>query len=209
MAITFTTEVINQLRSTGGDIYEFGVYRGKSLREIVDLFNNHSLPSGRVFGFDSFEGLPAEADGVTPHPEWTQGHFHAGKGVGEGSIDNLPSKLQDELIAAYGKNKCQLIVGFYDRLSPFDIYICEMSTASFIHIDCDLYISAYQALDFMFGNALVKSGTVIRFDDMKEINDEQGEKKAWREITEKYNVDGEKLRSEHDEVTVVIRNYKT
>ena len=63
MPITFTKEVIHEL-ANGGDIYEFGVYRGKSLIEILTIFKSHGLPYKHAHGFDSFVGLPSEAEGV-------------------------------------------------------------------------------------------------------------------------------------------------
>ena len=34
-----------------------------------------------------------------------------------------------------------------------------------MEIDCDLYVSSVQALDFMFRNRLIVSGTLIGYDD--------------------------------------------
>ena len=54
---------------------------------------------------------------------------------------------------------------FRDSLSSELISSGELKPALYIDIDCDLYISTYEALDFMFANDLVRTGTYIGYDD--------------------------------------------
>ena len=61
-----------------------------------------------------------------------------------------------------------------------------MRPALFVDIDCDLYSSAYQGLDWMFQNRLIAQGTIIGYDDWG-IRGDFGEKRAHREIAAKYN----------------------
>ena len=46
------------------DIYEFGIYTGNSFRQIYEAMQECKVRPAKVWGFDSFEGLPAEAPGV-------------------------------------------------------------------------------------------------------------------------------------------------
>jgi hypothetical protein len=59
-----------------------------------------------------------------------------------------------------------------------------------IHIDSDLYVSAMDVLDFLFSHRRVAEGALIFFDDWNcnRGSLEFGERKAWREIVDKYNV---------------------
>src|SRR5210317_859467 len=60
-----------------GDILEFGVWKGNSLKQMSTHFRNTSR---KIYGFDSFEGLPEDwwmneeekTKGVCQHPK---GHF--------------------------------------------------------------------------------------------------------------------------------------
>jgi hypothetical protein len=42
-----------------GDVYEFGVYTGGGMRAWVEFWRNASVTFHHLWGFDSFEGLPA------------------------------------------------------------------------------------------------------------------------------------------------------
>ena len=44
----------------GRDIYQFGVYTGRSMRAIRLFAKLNRLPFRKIWGFDSFQGLPAE-----------------------------------------------------------------------------------------------------------------------------------------------------
>jgi hypothetical protein len=66
-----------------------------------------------------------------------------------------------------------------------------------LHIDCDIYTSAYDALDFCFKNNLMESGSVIMYDDwggyLEKLGPghefEAGEGLAHKEIMEKYGIE--------------------
>ena len=59
---------------------EFGVYRGKTIRRMAELFEN---PEARFTGFDSFEGLPES---------W------AGRDVGHFSTNGAPPDIKDKRV---------------------------------------------------------------------------------------------------------------
>jgi hypothetical protein len=63
----------------------------------------------------------------------------------------------------------------------------NMQPASYINVDCDLYISARTVLDWIFKNNLWQHGTVLRYDDWFP-NMISGEEKAHNEKCSEYNV---------------------
>ena len=70
--------------------------------------------------------------------------------------------------------------------------------------DVDIYISAYQCLDWMLANKLIIESTIVRYDDWPDPNSsdvnshnyaaEYGEARAHREITKKYQIIWKHLR---------------
>ena len=75
---------------------------------------------------------------------------------------------------------------FKDTLSQ----ISQSTKFSMLHLDCDLYQSAIEVLDYCFSNGLVQDGTVIFFHDWNSnrASPNFGERKAWSEIVEKFSV---------------------
>jgi predicted O-methyltransferase YrrM len=111
---------------------EFGVYQGSS----INIIANH-IPLQRIYGFDSFYGLP---EGMLGAP--------AGTFNQNGNLPDVASNVT-------------LVPGlFEDTLPSF-----TKDTVSFMHIDCDLYSSTKCILDH-FKNHIVR-GTVIVFDEFQ------------------------------------------
>ena len=107
-----------------GDIMEFGVAAGNSIRFI----RQHATASGRrcqIIGYDSFFGLPEpwpDVGGIVQ-----PGHF---------STDGQPPSIEG----------VRFVTGLYcDTLSASN-YAGEIA---FVHIDCDLYSSTKEALAFI------------------------------------------------------------
>lgn len=156
-----------------GDYLEFGVSHGSSLLFVYQTLQKYKFSEVRLFGFDSFEGLPEEAtyddDGI-----WTPGAFYA------------EEKNVREYLSKEGVNweKVKLTKGWFkDTLKPSFIEENNIIKASVIMIDCDMYISAKEALDFCV--PLIKDKTIIFFDDWNSANladRNLGEKKAFEEF---------------------------
>jgi len=103
-----------------GLVLEFGVYRGRSLREIAERAGQE------VHGFDSFEGLPQD---------WTyfqkQGRF----------------SLQGE-VPAIDMPGVRIHKGWFDQTLP-GFLGDHPGPARFIHVDCDVYSSARTVLQLL------------------------------------------------------------
>ncbi len=121
-------------RAEGGLWLEFGVYRGDSLNRIAALTNH------RVFGFDSFRGLPSNYS-----PKFPTGAFSTG-GV-------LP-RVRDNVT---------LVSGWFEDTLPDFLRQRRGFSVSFLHVDCDLYASAKFVLDCLAKG--FSRGTVIVFDE--------------------------------------------
>ena len=136
-----------------GDYLEFGVYHGTSLSSMHEARRELGLDRMRLFGFDSFEGLPESAatedDGV-----WAPGQFRS-------SLE-----LTRENLRRWGvsPDEVTLIPGWFSTsCTPETRRRHGIERASVIMVDCDLYSSSVEALDFC--EPLIRRQAVIVFDD--------------------------------------------
>lgn len=155
-----------------GDYFEFGVNEGWSFirayylsKKMINLQDMHFV------AFDSFEGLPETKSNDSGHI-FKKGDYCCNK---EKFINNLKMHGVDLSIV-------KIVEGFYNK-SLKDTVL--PNRASFIWIDCDLYLSTKTVLDFVL--PYLHDGTVISFDDWYcyRGNPNFGEQKAWYEWLKK------------------------
>lgn len=188
--------------SLATDYYEFGVLIGNSLKGNV---GNEEYRW--CFGFDSFVGLPKEVDGLgedgslAHDPRQTEGVYSLVTGIGDqthtgeeySSFDKAVKGITNRLLKA-GDN-FNLIPKFYSELTSDDVKKYDMRPAKYVYMDCDLYVSARDALEFLIQNDLLVDGSKIRYDDWNQFSDwnypefEGGVSKAHKEISKKYNIE--------------------
>lgn len=133
-----------------GLILEFGVRNGHSINYLGEIF-----PDRRIYGFDSFEGLP-EA--------WNDegaGSYSAG-----GRLPKVPSNVE-------------FVVGWFNATLP-GFKQAHPEPIAFMNVDCDLYSATKAIFDEL--DAQIVPGTVIVFDEYL-VNDSwrQDEFKAFQE----------------------------
>jgi hypothetical protein len=60
-----------------------------------------------------------------------------------------------------------------------------------VHLDCDLYQSAIEVLEYCFSNNMFSDGAIIFFDDWNcnRASPSYGERKAWAEVVDKFSVE--------------------
>lgn len=162
------------------DILEFGVGSGRSLKKIVDYFKQLNCQHPVIHGYDSWRGLPAEKAGLEHFSKFTPGSY----------IYDMPDETTLRQLWSF-TNLFLYRVEFNDLSDIHRLYL-DLN-ALLIHIDCDLYISTQQALDWCFKNKIVKSHTLIAFDEYSSTDNISGEQLAWWEIQNKYNVDTEMI----------------
>jgi O-methyltransferase len=160
-----------------GDYLEFGVCHGTSMLSMHRAVQDLGVAGVRLFGFDSFEGLPPEADtddeGLWPKGAFASDHAYTRERLTRGGVD---------------WNRTFLIKGWFsDTLNDRLVREHRLKRAGVIMVDSDIYTSAVQALAFC--EPLIVDTSVVFFDDwhsggLAEKN--LGEKKAWDEFLAKH-----------------------
>lgn len=161
---------------TIGDYLEFGVFNGNSLMSMHEAVTEAGLTNMRLFGFDSFKGLPAgstnEDDGV-----WKKGMYSC-------SFEELQKCVERKNLST---EDITFIQGWYeDTLNADTAKKLQLQNIGIIFVDCDTYSSSKTVLDFI--RPLLQQPMIICFDDWK-LNDLDikglGEYKAFNEFLEK------------------------
>jgi hypothetical protein len=154
-----------------GDYLEFGVFRGDSLI-CMERARREAGLSFRLFGFDSFAGLPE----LAPEDQgWTSGSFRS----------NYGSTRRRLTKNGIDWSRTVLVKGWYDEtLTPELRGQHKLVKASTIMIDCDLYSSTKTALEF--SAPLIRDEAIIFFDDWDGgsglAERGEGEARAFREF---------------------------
>lgn len=124
------------------DFFEFGVYRGDSLRAWSAMNKN---PTARFYGFDSFYGLPE--------------YWKAGRPKGTFDMGGKTPEISDARI--------RLIEGLFQQTLPEFLKSYVPSGQIVIHNDCDLYSSTLFCLTHMDSTML--PGTMLIFDEFDDL----------------------------------------
>jgi PAS domain-containing protein len=161
--------------STLGDYVEFGVYNGTSLITMYRVLEEFGCNHIRLFGFDSFEGLPSTAK------EDDEGVWHPGQYKSE--YDFTMEVLRSENL---NMQRVFLTRGFFEDTLTDDVRArYGLRKAGIIMVDSDLYLSAKTVLEFCV--PLIADETVIIFDDWHFFGDRNlGEKRAFAEFLQAY-----------------------
>ncbi len=128
-----------------GEIAEVGVYKGGTAYLLTRLAHDHKY----VFLFDTFEGMPESKPGVDNH---VKGDFND---TAEISVKSLLSRF----------NNFRMYKGTFPQ--DTSRYVQKVAF-SLVHLDCDIYDSVKQSLEFFYKRVL--PGGVIIFDDYNEPN---------------------------------------
>jgi hypothetical protein len=171
-----------------GDIAEFGVGSGRTaivIASAMKLFDTQNKEKKKLYLFDSFEGLPTSdtnADAESPHVKtgvW---------GKGTCKFEMTGPELTNIIKGIIPQENFKIFEGWFDKTLP--LFSSDIKL-SMIHIDCDLYQSTIDVLDYCFHNSMVQEGTAIFFDDYNcnRASNNYGERKAWSEIIEKYSIE--------------------
>jgi hypothetical protein len=133
-ALSLLQFAIENVTVSNGLALEFGVYSGRTVNHIAKL-----LPQQRIYGFDSFEGLPET---------WRRGFQK-----GAFAVPKLPEVLDN----------VSLVKGWFDRTLPSFLDENGQQNIALLHVDCDLY-SSTQVIFQQLKNRIVP-GTIIVFDE--------------------------------------------
>lgn len=152
-----------------GQCLEFGVSRGTSLSCMYRALESERLSHVRLIGFDSFQGLPAEA----AREGWSPGAFWSTRSATEKYL----------LRNGVDMDRVTLVEGWFkDTLKQKTKDRFKIDAASLIMIDCDIYSASRDAL--WFCEPLICDKAVIFFDDWGRRLDkgEIGQKQAFDEF---------------------------
>lgn len=165
----------------GTELYEFGVYTGGGLRKWLQNMRREGIAfAGHVWGFDSFEGMPSEdAKYKTKLRQrdkgWLAGGLNAAEQMGVADWPTLCQTLirniaggspSDPLVPS---ERVHMVRGFYNEsLMGGRRFAAKwrMAPALLIDLDCDLYTSSAQALEFVLEADLLVPGSYIYLDDV-------------------------------------------
>ncbi|MBO0800765.1 MAG: class I SAM-dependent methyltransferase, partial [Blastocatellia bacterium] len=139
-----------------GAFLEMGVCTGRTINFIAAL-----NPEQRIWGFDSFQGLPEQWKTDTP-----QGTFRV-------NIEGWMPPVLHNVAVVKGM--------FHETLPQFKKEVLKSTPIAFLHIDCDIYSSTKEVFDQLADN--IVSGTVIVFDEFYNYPEaEEHEFKAFQEF---------------------------
>lgn len=161
----FAAHLIAGLDEQGvaGDIVEFGAYGGTWLETLAQVIESRGN-GRRLWGFDSFEGLPApdpDKDGTI----WTEGQYAMG-------LEEVSARLR-----AAERPFLRLVKGWFCdslRAEP----AIGIDRIAYARIDGDLYASAVDCLAYLTDR--LADGAILVFDDWQ-FSVNHGEVLAFRE----------------------------
>ncbi|MGH9348602.1 MAG: TylF/MycF/NovP-related O-methyltransferase [Vicinamibacterales bacterium] len=138
-----------------GDYLEFGVYNGTSLTCMYRELVSFGLDDVRLFGFDSFQGLPPDAH-LEDEGRWRPGSCCS-------SLSFTTAVLESEGV---DRSRVTLVPGWFrDTLNARTIRRHGIRKASIVMIDCDLYSAARDALEFC--GPLIGDHALLLFDEYR------------------------------------------
>lgn len=159
-----------------GDYAEFGVFRGETFRSMIDGAQRiygaigKTYP-GRFLAFDSFQGLPEVPSMLGSTNIYKKGDFRS------------PRQEFDRTLGKHARSERVIAVeGFFsESLTPALSQKLQLRRLAFVNIDCDLYESTRDALNFI--TPYLVTGSLIYFDDWFSIKGDmdEGEPKATSE----------------------------
>jgi len=132
-----------------GDIVEFGSYRGGSAIFMASLAKRY-LPHAKVWGLDTFEGMPDTDLGVDLH---VRGEF------ADTNFDALKSYVK-----GIGLPNLRFVKGRFEETT--DVVLGEAQKLALAHVDCDIQSAVVYTWDRIKPH-MVPGGYVV-FDDATE-----------------------------------------
>jgi Macrocin-O-methyltransferase (TylF) len=164
--------------------YEFGCYTGGSLKLITNYCERkwpNVVLQPKVWGFDSFEGLPEETKGVPIFEKFTEGSYVYPLSTHDDPVEHIRNLCYYDNLT--------IVVRKFDDLEEL-LVTDGMKPAILVHIDCDLHCSTKLALEFCHKNKLLQMGTLLAFDEYKTNRGYKwsGEERAWLDFVELHNI---------------------
>ena len=156
-----------------GDYAEFGCHGGMTFTLAHREMRRRNL-KGRMWGFDSFNGLPDSRDPRDEHPRWLRGEM--------ATTVAAFHKICER--AGIARDAYTVTEGLYDETLPHFGEDDPPRNICLAYVDCDLYTSTRSVLEFL--TPRLKHGMILAFDDYYCWSSSQvsGERKAALEFFE-------------------------
>jgi len=162
-----------------GDYYEFGIFKGFSFWFAQKKAKELGLENVRFFGFDSFEGLPTiEGVDKTRRNIFYRGQYSCSQKDVEKNLNKF----------GVDWSRTFLIKGFFtESLNERIKKQHKMDKIAIALIDCDLYSSTAEVLNFI--KDMLSNKCILMFDDWNCFGKDniRGQRKAFNEFLEKNN----------------------
>ena len=175
-----------------GDIFEFGTYTGNYLRRLVRGAIEQNCGFKNVRGFDSWVGLPREQDNIWNNPDWPEFAFSLSKDYNLKSTEDcikFVCKRIDEFLGDLPKPPLYFYSGWFNETLTKKLGKELENKCSYCHIDCDLYISTKDVMEWLFTHNILIPGALVRYDDWGSTPlYTAGNSKSWLESTNKYRI---------------------
>jgi len=192
------------------DIYQFGIFKGASMRNLAIAFRAANANFSHMWGFDSFQGLPDDGSNVgdlaqradvaenatqaRPKPEkigdynyfaktfWFPGAMDVRKTFASSSFLDIV----DTISRIVDDPRANYLRGFFNEsLTEATFRLLPFQPALYVDIDVDLYSSTVQVLEWLLTFRLLVPGTVIYYDDWR-TGGSGGNQKAHYETLAKF-----------------------
>ena len=174
--LLFYNEMLEKIENVPGNVAEFGVAGGISLISFIRILRvrERGLDSKeirKVYGFDSFEGLPKlgreDRSKVSSNADMKEGGFHD------------PMAYENLFEFAKKDGETFVVRGWFSETLPTFLRNNPHEAFALVHMDCDLYESTKFVLEKIWGN--VVPGGIIVFDELYH-KDFPGETAAFNEV---------------------------
>ena len=183
------------------DVFQFGVFTGRSLKPMARYSAENSI-GRRIWGFDSFSGLPADTSlahkpfmsrrgqtyaDLVKHGGFQSGSFSAMHTVGASTVTDAVTKVYQYV----DSDRIRLIPGFFNESLTSSLASSRaMRPAIYVDIDVDIYRATYEALDWLLRSKLIVNGTMIGYDDFN-YGMPQAHGRSWKQIQKSGQLEGE------------------
>lgn len=159
-----------------GDYLEFGSYIGKSFSSAYFFSKLWKIKNMRYYSFDSFKGFPKTKKIDNVIPRFKEGEYSV-------TIETFKKNI---IKKGVNLDEVEIIKGYYhDSLTNELSRRLKINNAAIVNIDCDLYESTQQCLDFI--TDYLVDGMLILFDDWNcyKSREDLGEQRGFSEWLQK------------------------